>query len=768
MKNIRNISFYVGTVGGFSALMFWLIAEGSRLEQGRTFVALPSQTDNWHLFVLSMQQNMGHPLAVLLAQIFAILLVARIFGWICRKIGQPTVMGEMIAGIALGPSLLGMWFPEVSAWLFREESLGNLQFLSQIGLILFMFIVGMELDLKVLKNKANEAVVVSHASIIVPFALGVGLAYFLYPLYAPGAIRFVSFALFIGITMSITAFPVLARIVQERNMHKTRLGTLVFTCAAADDVTAWCILALAIAIVKAGSLVSALMTVVLSILYVLVMIKGVRPFLARIGQLHSSNENLSKPIVAIFFLMLILSSFATEIIGIHALFGAFMAGAIMPENEKFRSLFIEKIEDLALVLLLPLFFVYTGIRTDIGLLSDPSLWKIAGVIILVAVVGKFLGSALAARFVGQNWKESLTIGALMNTRGLMELVVLNIGYDLGVLSPEIFAIMICMALVTTLMTAPSLDLINYFFAADTTPLPSPIQPSGKYKILISFGHPERGRSLLRLANNLSRNLGVSQSITAMHLSPANELNRYNEQQYLQESFSPILEESRLLNLSIGTLFKPSVNIASDIAETANQGGYDLLLMGAGQSVFEGSLLGKVVGFTSHMINPTQFLHRIKGRERWFKPSLIDSKLGSILRHSKSPAGMLIDRSFTGAEIVWVAILDESELFLLNYAFKLIQNSGSKVTVIDIAAKMGRNALFQERIETMKAHTTHQIEIVNFPALRQEMEGSNKLLITGIAGWRRIISSRNEWIANLSSILILHEPSKAEEAKTGSR
>ena len=326
-----------------------------------------------------------------------------------------------------------------------------------------MYIVGMELDLTALRSKAHDAVVVSHASIIIPFALGAGLSYFLYDQFAPQAIQFASFGLFVGIAMSVTAFPVLARIVQERGIHKTKLGTIVITCAAADDVTAWCILAAVIAIVKAGSFLSALYTLILAISYVLLMIKVIRPFLKRIGDLYTSRENLSKPIVAIFFMILIASAYATEAIGIHALFGAFMAGAIMPENVKFRSIFIEKIEDVALVLLLPLFFVFTGLRTEIGLLNDPYLWSITGLIILVAVTGKFIGSALAAKFVGQNWKDSLAIGALMNTRGLMELVVLNIGYDLGVLGPEIFAMMVIMALLTTFMTGPALDVINWAF-----------------------------------------------------------------------------------------------------------------------------------------------------------------------------------------------------------------------------------------------------------------------------------------------------------------
>jgi Kef-type K+ transport system membrane component KefB len=315
----------------------------------------------------------------------------------------------------------------------------------------------------VLKNKANEAVVISHASIVFPFALGIGLSYFIYYKFAPQGVEFLSFSLFMGIAMSITAFPVLARIVQERGIHKTKLGTIVITCAAADDITAWCLLAAVIAIVKAGTFMSSLYIILLATVYVLMMLFVVKPFFKKIGDLYAKRDNLSKPVVAIFLLTLIISSYLTEIIGIHALFGAFMTGAIMPDIINIRKIFIDKVEDVALILLLPLFFVFTGLRTQIGLINDPYLWKVTGLIILVAVVGKFVGSALAARFVGQNWRDSLTIGALMNTRGLMELVVLNIGYDLGVLSAEVFTMMVIMALFTTFMTGPAIDIINYFF-----------------------------------------------------------------------------------------------------------------------------------------------------------------------------------------------------------------------------------------------------------------------------------------------------------------
>lgn len=227
MKNFKNSFFYILIIGGFSALMYWISVQGERLEYNRNIEVVSTNLSQWDSFLESITHNIHHPLAILLAQIVTIILVARMFGWICKKIGQPSVIGEIIAGIVLGPSLFGMYFPEFSANLFPAESLGNLQFLSQIGLILFMFVIGMELDLKVLQNKAHDAVVVSHASIIIPFALGMGLAYYIYESFAPEGVQFASFGLFLGIAMSITAFPVLARIVQERGIHKTRLGTMV-------------------------------------------------------------------------------------------------------------------------------------------------------------------------------------------------------------------------------------------------------------------------------------------------------------------------------------------------------------------------------------------------------------------------------------------------------------------------------------------------------------------------------------------------------------
>ena len=270
--------------------MYWIARMGARQEIASEILIPKTDTSQWREFTGTVLYNIGHPLAILLAQIVTIIFVARLFGWIFRKIGQPTVVGEIIAGIALGPSLIGMYFPGFSEFLFPVDSLGNLQLLSQIGLILFMFIVGMEIDIKLFRTKARDAIVISNTSIIIPFALGMGLAYFLYQPFAPKGIPFSSFGMFIGIAMSITAFPVLARIVQERGIHKTRLGTIIITSAAVDDITAWCLLAVVIAIVKAGSFVSSIFIILPAVAYVLLMIKVVRPFLKRVGDLHASGK----------------------------------------------------------------------------------------------------------------------------------------------------------------------------------------------------------------------------------------------------------------------------------------------------------------------------------------------------------------------------------------------------------------------------------------------------------------------------------------------
>ncbi|HCO68759.1 MAG TPA: cation/H(+) antiporter, partial [Dysgonomonas sp.] len=448
MRKHKNLIFYITVIGALSLIMYFLLSLGkNNLEIHRNVSVVVGEGSAWSDFLLSVTGEATSSTALLLLQIIVILLFVRLFGWICQKIGQPTVIGEILAGIVLGPSVLGLFFPEISSFIFPASSIGSIKLLSEIGLVLFMFIVGMELDLKVLKSKVNDSIIISHTCIALIFALGIGLSYFIYPYFTAENTQFVPFALFMGIALSITAFPVLARIVHERGLNKTPLGGMVITTAAIDDITAWCLLAAVIAIAKAGTFISSLYVIGFAVLYVIIMFRLVKPFLQRVADLQTSRNIISKSIIGIFFLVLFISSYATSVIGIHPLFGAFLAGVIMPTNINFRKLFVDKIEDISLVVLLPLFFVYTGLNTEIGLLNQSSLWMLCVLLIVIATAGKFVGILFSARFVGYDWKSGMILGALMNTRGLMQLVVVNIGLDLGILSPEIFAMMVVMALV---------------------------------------------------------------------------------------------------------------------------------------------------------------------------------------------------------------------------------------------------------------------------------------------------------------------------------
>ncbi len=743
MKNYKNSFFYLLIVGIFSALIYWTLKNGKLLEKPDVLKVVSSGNSNFQDFLDSLHHNITHPLAILLAQIVTIIFVARFFGLICKKIGQPSVIGEIIAGIVLGPSFFGSYLPEFSVLLFPDSSLDNLKFLSQIGLIFFMFVVGMELDLRVLRNKAKEAVIISHASIIIPFTLGLILAYSIYTNFAPKGIEFMSFGLFLGIAMSITAFPVLARIVQERGLQKSRIGAMVITCAAADDITAWCLLAGVIAIVKAGSITSSLYIIILSFVYVMAMIKLVRPFLRRIGNLYDTAEKITKPVVAIFFLTLLISAYLTEVIGIHALFGAFLAGVIMPDNMKFRNMFIEKIEDVSLVVLLPLFFVFTGLRTEIGLLNSPELWRVCGLIILVAVVGKFIGSALAAKFVGQNWRDSLTIGALMNTRGLMELVVLNIGYDLGVLTKEVFAMMVIMALATTFMTGPALNFIDFIFKRHKNIIPLN-SDNIDYKVLVSFENPEDGKHLLKVANNFISLDEEKQSVTALYISSTNEVNPYKIEEYERESFKPLLKEANKLNRKVETLFKASRDIDSDIVEVGNKGEFNLVLINIGSSIFEGTLLGKVLGITSKIINPENLLNTFTGKEKLFEVNYFDDKTQAIINKSEVPLGIFVDKDLIKTDNISVILFNEADQFLLDYVELLKQHSKAKISIFDTYNIVNEeNKINHEKVKLI--HTSK---------LEKDFLKEQDLLIMSIDSWKKLIDTRSVWLNNTPSLLII--------------
>ena len=451
MKHWRSALLYglmiAATVGGFFAVSFL----------GRELVAPESMS------VLGVGRvrhaSSAETLLHVLLAMAVIIAVARILGNAFRRLHQPPVIGEVVAGILLGPSLLGAIAPNVSGYLLPGEVAPFLGVIAQVGVILYMFIVGIELDTHQLRHRTHASVAISHASIIAPFLLGTSLALFLYPSLSTRDVPFALFALFMGVSMSVTAFPVLARILTDRGIHKSRMGAIALACAAVDDVTAWCLLAFVVSVAQAQP-ERVLLTVALTAGFIASMLLFVRPIVTRFVRYYEQGRLSGQSMTSVACMSLLLSALATEGIGIHALFGAFLLGSLIPHDSKLALDLRGRLEDIVIVLFLPIFFAFTGMRTQIGLLTGASEWLLCGVIIIVASIGKFGGSAIAARLSGLDWRQSASLGILMNTRGLMELIVLNVGLDLGVLSPILFAMMVLMAVVTTIATTPILGLMD--------------------------------------------------------------------------------------------------------------------------------------------------------------------------------------------------------------------------------------------------------------------------------------------------------------------
>jgi len=392
----------------------------------------------------------------LLAALAAVVILGRLLGRLFRYIGQPPVIGEVVAGILLGPSLLGHIAPAAYAFILPPSVAPSLGLLSQLGVVLYMFLVGVELDTTVFKSRLRSTIAIALASIALPFAMGVALASPLYARFAPSGVTPTHFALFVGVAMSITAFPVLARILADRGITQTALGRLALTCAAVADVTAWCLLALVVGIVQSSE-GRALLTSAMTFGFIAVMFVLVRPVVMRLSRQWERQEP-DRGVIALVIAAVLLSAVATEAIGIHAIFGAFLLGAVIPHDGRLARALEQRIEYLVTVLLLPAFFAFAGMRTEIGLLTSAETWLACGAIIVVATVGKFGGTLLAARLTGHDWHYATGLGILMNTRGLMELIVLNVGLDLGIISPALFTMMVLMALITTMATTPALML----------------------------------------------------------------------------------------------------------------------------------------------------------------------------------------------------------------------------------------------------------------------------------------------------------------------
>lgn len=384
----------------------------------------------------------------ILLAVGVVIVAARAVAWVFGRWGQPRVLGEIVAGVLLGPSVLGLVLPAVEGYLFPTPVVDGLRTLSQFGLVLFMFLVGLEVDARELRGSGRTVTAVANASLVVPFVLALGFAAAVHPVFGAG-VDPLPFCLFLGAAMAVTAFPVLARILQESGLAKERVGVLSLVCAAVNDVAAWIVVAVVIAIASASGPGHAVISLVLGLVFVAVMFLVVRPLLRRWGE---------PPVWAVLAIA-VLSAWIGEQIGVHAIIGGFLAGLVMPRRPEWQRSIADRIGGVVGALLLPIFFAVVGIATRVDQLTWAGLALLVGVAV-VAIAGKLGGASVAARLAGESWRDSLTIGVLMNTRGITEIVILSTGLQLGLISPLVFTAMVLMALLTTAMAAPALRLVR--------------------------------------------------------------------------------------------------------------------------------------------------------------------------------------------------------------------------------------------------------------------------------------------------------------------
>ena len=707
------------------------------------------------------------PLARFIIQAIAIVGLARLVGLAARRIRQPMVVAEIAAGIALGPSLLGWLLPEVKQAIFPAESLAFLGTLSQIGLILFMFLVGLELDPKLLKGRAHTSVAISHTSIAVPFGLGALLSFWLYPRLSPGGVPFLSFTLFMGVAMSITAFPVLARILVERRLLRTRVGAVTIACAAVDDVTAWCVLAFVVSIARSTGLPGAVRTTVLALVFIGAMFAVARPLLRRLAD-RTPSGGLSQHVVAVLLIGMLLSSWITDLIGIHALFGAFAFGAIIPKEGGLARALAERLEDLVVILFLPLFFAYSGLRTQIGLLDTWASWGMCLVIVVVACAGKLGGSMVAARLTGLSWRESGALGILMNTRGLMELVVLNIGLDIGVISPALFAMMVIMALVTTFMTSPALEWVyplselskDLVEAAPAQATPRPAAPG--YTVLACVSFERSGPGMATLAAALLGKEEGNRFYALRLVPPAERASFVLDQQHAPDdgaALRPLLQKAEALELKVRPLSFVSARPAEDIVSVAGVKRASLVLLG------------------------------------WHKPLIGNTALGGtvhdVMRRATSDVGVLIDRGLGRIGRILVPYLGSAhDRAALVAARRIVEHTGATATVLHVVApspergeKLGAEArveeVFEEKTQGEAAQVTFKVVEDEWPVaavLEESRAGYDLVVIGADQSWgleHRLFGARAEVIIAQcpASMLVLRQgeaargvPKPAEEGE----
>jgi Kef-type K+ transport system membrane component KefB len=621
----RAAAIYALMIGALVLLYLWIRSYGDTL-------GAPPQLGSNVFGSAASRAKEGDLLHVLLALV-VVIATARTMGWIFRNANQPPVVGEIIAGIVLGPSLLGRLAPGAEGYLFPSTVGPFLNIIAQVGVILYMFLVGLELDPALLRKRGHSTVAISHASIIAPFLLGATIALYLYPKLSTSDVPFTCFSLFLGVSMSVTAFPVLARILTDRGIHKTHMGAIALTCAAVDDVTAWCMLAFVVSVARAHA-TGAVMTIAMALGFIVLMIVVIRPAMVRLSLLYGNRGRLTQGVMAAIFIALLISASATELIGIHAVFGAFALGAVIPHDSGMARELTDRLEDIVIVLLLPAFFAYTGLRTQIGLVNGSEQWMMCVLIVIVASLGKFGGSAIAARITGLNWRDSSALGVLMNTRGLMELIVLNIGLEMNVISPTLFAMLVIMALITTFATTPILHLITRRQPEEIAPFPelgtfSPepavapqapiraphpaphstprVQPPHRpmlvgtehSAILVPVSNPEGVNVLVELALAATPHDAPPPRVLALVKTPPGGVRSgLREAEQRVPPRSPALSAALDLALERGSIITPqavwTTNPAADILAFANEPQIGWLLLGSHRAVFGSDFMGGVV------------------------------------------------------------------------------------------------------------------------------------------------------------------------------
>ena len=696
-------------------------------------------------FNTNVTHHIHSTIGVLLLQILIILLAARAMGWLFRKLHQPAVIGEIVAGILLGPSLFGRVAPGIFASLFPVESLPNIQLLSNFGLILFMFAIGMELRLGDIRRQLKSSLIISHAGIFIPFALSLPLSYTIYTEYASVLTPFMPFALFIGISMSITAFPVLARIIQENHLQRSYLGKLSLSTAAAGDITAWLLLAAIIAISQSGSIWSTGYNLLFLILYLLIMFGIIRPLFKVAGKVYNNTEVISHGLVGVIFILLLLSSYITELLSMHALFGAFMLGLVMPEELSFRKILTDKIEDVSLMLFLPLFFVSSGLQTELGLIDSWATWGLLGLFTLIAVVGKVGGTYFAARCSGQGAKDSLYLGAFMNTRGLMELVVLGIGYEMKILPPTIYAVLVLMTVVTTVMTMPLVHLINACVRLRErrgSHITSMDKQAGA-KVLLSFGRPSSGATLLHLTNQLLRRGAAHPNVTALHITTDQDITSIEADKFYQDSFTPILRVAEELNQPLDTDYIVADEVESTILDKLTSERYNLLIVGAGVRLSSDEDDREASTMRQHLSRVMGTLPMRTTESLLSIHSMLRDKMAFFVHRAPCSVGILLSRSTDTPKHILLCVHSASDLRLLPYARTMAENNRAHLRIA-LSSSIAR--------DSFTSHSGEELLLLDkLGSLTAECD----FVVVSYTYWQETFDTCEELLTQLPSTLILH-------------